>query len=261
MNDETSLLVGVTEGIATLQLNRPKQKNALDEPMKKALREAVLSIRADRSIRAVILCGSGANFCSGGDIHSMSVADAQAGRERIDDLHGWVSALLDLDRPVIAAVDGVVYGAGFSLALLTDFIVAAPGARFCMPFLKLGLVPDCGALYTLPRVVGMARAKSLVYSAREIDAEEAKQMGAVFEIVPQSDLLVRAQQLATHFAGASAVAFGLAKRAMNQSFGSDLRMMLEVESLAQGVAYTTEYHKDAVRRFKQKQPLLFDWPV
>jgi 2-(1,2-epoxy-1,2-dihydrophenyl)acetyl-CoA isomerase len=260
MNDENTLLVEIADGIATLTLNRPQQKNAINNSMRHALRDAVYAVRADRSVRAVILRGSGEDFSAGGDIRGMNVADAQAGRERIDDLHGWVGQLLDLDRPVIAAVDGVAYGAGFSLALLADLVVASTRARFCMPFMKVGLVPDCGAFYTLPRVVGMARAKDLVFSAREIGAEEARGAGAVFEVVPQEDLYSRALQLATALAGASPVAFGLAKRALNQSYASDLRAMLEIEALSQGIAFTTDYHKEAVRRFKEKEIPLFQWP-
>lgn len=261
MSEEKTLLVDVADGIATLTLNRPQQKNALNGPMREALRDAVQSIRADRSVRAVVLRGAGTDFCSGGDIRAMNVTAADAGRDRIDDLHGWIGMLLDLDRPVIAAVDGVAYGAGFSLALLADFIVASPRARFCMPFMKVGLVPDCGAFYTLPRVVGLARAKDLVFSAREMGVEEARDAGAVFEIVPQDALHARAQQLAQGLAGASAVAFGLAKRALNQSLSSDARAMLEMESLGQGIAFTTAYHKEAVRRFIDKEPPLFQWPA
>ncbi|QVN23133.1 enoyl-CoA hydratase/isomerase family protein [Burkholderia pyrrocinia] len=261
MNEEPTLRVDVADGIATLILNRAQQKNALNAPMRAALRDAVHAIRADRSVRAVVLRGAGDDFCSGGDLRAMNVADAQAGRDRIDDLHGWIGMLLDLDRPVVAAVDGVAYGAGFSLALLADFVVASPRARFCMPFMKVGLVPDCGAFYTLPRVVGMPRAKDLVFSAREIGAEEARQLGAVFEIVPHDALHARARQLAASLAGASPVAFGLAKRALNQSHASDLRAMLEMEALAQGIAFTTDYHREAVRRFTAKQPPLFNWPA
>jgi len=261
MTEENPLLVEITDGVATLTLNRPQQKNALNAPMRDALREAVQQIRADRTVRAVVLRGAGTDFCSGGDIRAMNVTDADAGRNRMDDLHGWIAMLVDLDRPVVAAVDGVAYGAGFSLALLADFIVATPRARFCMPFMKVGLVPDCAALYTLPRVVGMARARELVFSAREINAEEARQMGAVFEIASQDALHARADQIARGLAGASPVAFGLTKRALNQSIGGDVRTMLELESLGQGIAFTTAYHREAVRRFKEKETPLFQWPV
>jgi len=261
MTEESTLLVEMADGVATLTLNRPRQKNALDVSMRDALREAVQQVRADRAVRAVVLRGAGADFCSGGDIRSMNVTEAEVGRNRVDDLHGWIGMLADLDRPVVAAVDGVAYGAGFSLALLADFIVASPRARFCMPFMKVGLVPDCGALYTLPRVVGMARARDLVFSAREIGAEEARQIGAVFEIVPEEKLHARANELARGLASASPVAFGMAKRALNQSLGSDVRAMLEMESLGQGIAFTTGYHREAVRRFIAKEPPLFRWPA
>ena len=261
MAEEDTLLVEIADGVATLTLNRPNQKNALNGPMRDALRDAVQQIRADRAVCAVVLRGAGTDFCSGGDIRAMNVTEAEAGRNRMDDMHGWIGMLIDLDRPFVAAVDGVAYGAGFSLALLADFIVASPRARFCMPFMKVGLVPDCGALYTLPRVVGMARARDLVFSAREIGAEEARQIGAVFEIVPEETLHARADELARGLAGASPVAFGMAKRALNQSFSSDVRAMLEMESLGQGIAFTTGYHREAVRRFKEKEPPLFRWPA
>ncbi|MFJ5383368.1 enoyl-CoA hydratase/isomerase family protein [Cupriavidus sp. CER94] len=261
MAEEQTLLVDIADGIATLTLNRPQNKNALNGPMRDALRDAVQQIRADRTVRAVVLRGAGTDFCSGGDIRAMNVTAADAGRNRMDDLHGWIALLVDLDRPVVAAVDGVAYGAGFSLALLADFIVATPRARFCMPFMKVGLVPDCGALYTLPRVVGMARARDLVFSAREVGAEEARQMGAVFEIVEQDQLHARAAQLARGLAGASPTAFALTKRALNLSNGADVRTMLELESLGQGIAFTTDYHHEAVRRFKEKEPPLFQWPA
>jgi 2-(1,2-epoxy-1,2-dihydrophenyl)acetyl-CoA isomerase len=260
---DTALLydVDAETGIATLTLNRPQQKNAMDMSMRVALREAVYAIRQDRSIRAVVLCGAGQDFCAGGDLRGMNVASAEEGRNRLDDLHGWVAMLLDLDRPVIAAVDGVAYGAGFSLALAADFVLATPRARFCMPFMKVGLVPDCGAFYTLPRVVGLARAKDLVFTAREIQAEEAQRIGAVFEIVAHDTLHARAMQIAASLANASPVAFGLAKRALNQSLGADLRAMLDIESAAQGIAFSTDFHREAVQRFKDKTTPLFQWPA
>jgi enoyl-CoA hydratase/carnithine racemase len=176
------------------------------------------------------------------------------------DLHLWVEELLTLDRPVIAAVDGVAYGAGFSLALAADFILASPRARFCCSFMRMGLVPDCGLFYTLPRVVGLQRAKELVFSAREIGADEAKQMGIVFEIQPEDRLGERARQIALSFNQASPTALSIAKRALNASLNSDLGTMLEMEASGQGVVRAGEYHRDATARFLDKQPLLFQWP-
>lgn len=258
---EPTVRVQLEAGVATLTLNRPESKNALNGAMRDEMREAVYRIRADREVRAVVLRGAGQDFCSGGDVRGMTVADAEAGRHRMDDLHGWVATLIDLDRPVVAAVDGVCYGAGFSFALAADFIIASTRARFCMPFMKVGLVPDCGAFYTLPRVVGLARAKDLVFTAREMRAPEAKEAGAVLEIVEAAQLHARAAQIAACLANASPVAFGLAKRALNQSLGSDLRAMLDIEAAAQGIAFSTEFHREAVRRFREKEAPLFQWPV
>ncbi|SDE21384.1 enoyl-CoA hydratase/isomerase family protein [Paraburkholderia lycopersici] len=260
-DEQRTLLIEREAGIETLTFNRPEARNALNVQMREELHDAVQRIRADRSVRAVVLRGAGEDFCSGGDVRGMNVTSAQAGRDRIDDLHGWVSTLIDLDRPVIAAVDGVCYGAGFSLALAADFVIASARARFCMPFMKVGLVPDCGAFYTLPRVVGLARAKDLVFTAREVRAAQAKEMGAVLEVVEAGHLHVRAAQIAASLAAASPVAFGIAKRALNQSLGSDLRVMLEIESAAQGIAFTTGFHHEAVKRFREKADPLFTWPA
>jgi 2-(1,2-epoxy-1,2-dihydrophenyl)acetyl-CoA isomerase len=257
---EPNVLLTIKDGVAAVTLNRPAVKNALNLDMRVELRETFNRIRAERDIRAVVLRGAGSDFCSGGDVRGMNVTSAEEGRNRIDDLHGWLTHLIDLDRPVIAAVDGVCYGVGFSFALAADFVIATPRARFCMPFMKIGLVPDGAAFYTLPRIVGLARAKELIFSARKIGADEAQRIGAVLEIVPPERLDARAHQIAAGLAQASPVAFGMSKRALNQSLGSDLHTMLALESAAQGIAFTTDFHHEAVRRFREKEPPLFQWP-
>jgi 2-(1,2-epoxy-1,2-dihydrophenyl)acetyl-CoA isomerase len=168
--------------------------------------------------------------------------------------------LLNLDRPVIAAVDGPAYGAGFGLALAADFILATPRARFCLSFLRLGVVPDCGVMYTLPRVVGLQRAKELAFSTREIDADEARQMGIVFEVHTPEQIGQRAFQLALSFTQASPTALSVTKRALNASLHSSLATMLELEANGQAIARSTAYHRDAIARFVGKQPPLFEWP-
>jgi len=257
---EHTVLMTIENGVAAVTLNRPAVKNALNLEMRSELREVFNRIRADREIRAVLLRGAGGDFCSGGDVRGMNATSAEAGRNRMDDLHGWLTHLIDLDRPVIAAVDGVCYGVGFSFALAADFIIATPRARFCMPFMKIGLVPDGAAFYTLPRIVGLARAKELIFSAREMGADEARQLGMVLEIVEPDRLDARARQIADSLAQASPLAFGMSKRALNQSLGSDLHTMLALESAAQGIAFTTDFHREATRRFREKEPPLFKWP-
>jgi len=248
-------------GVATLTLNRPARKNALDELMRDELAQCVCDIDRDRSVRAVVLTGAGGAFCAGGDLRAIQSAelDNEGWRRRMKQAHAWLAPLLMLDRPVVAAVDGPAYGAGFSLALAADFIVASPRARFCLSFMRVGLVPDFGAFYTLPRIVGVQRAKELMLSARELPADEAKALGIVFEIVPAERLLQRAQALAASFVHASPMAVSLVKHALAAA-PADLPTMLELEASAQALCFGSAPHQTAVARFLDKQPALFQWP-
>ena len=171
----SSVRFELSRRVATLTLDEPASGNALTPAMRDGLAEAVARVRQDREIRALVLAGAGGKFCSCGDLRDIANAglDAQGWRERLHRLHHWMGDLLTLDRPVIAAVDGAAYGAGFSLALAADFVLASPRARFCMAFLRVGLVPDYGAFHTLPRVVGVQRAKEIMLSARDRGARGA----------------------------------------------------------------------------------------
>jgi 2-(1,2-epoxy-1,2-dihydrophenyl)acetyl-CoA isomerase len=251
----------VTDQVATLTLDSPHNRNALGAAMRVELAEAVRTVHQDRRIRALVITGAGGQFCSGGDLRSMGQAalDAQAWRERMQDLHGWLQTLIALDRPVIAAVDGAAHGAGFSLALAADIVIATPRARFCMSFMRVGLVPDCGALYTLPRVVGTQRAKELMLSAREVGADEALRLGIAMELQPPETLAARAQALARSFVQASPTAVGLVKRAVAAG-EPDLAALLDREASAQAVAASTEWHREAVARFLAKEAPRFQWP-
>lgn len=251
----------VAGGVAVMTLNRPSQRNALDNVMRREIGEVIGAIRRDRGIQALVIAGSGGAFCSGGDLRTMDTGgDAEVARNRMLELHLWLEELLTLDRPVIAAVDGPAYGAGFGVALAADIVIATPRARFCLSFLRLGLIPDCGVFHTLPRIVGMQRAKELIFSTRELGAQEARDMGIVMEIHPEDRLGERARELAQSFVQASPTAISLIKKALNASFGSDLRTMLEMEATGQGLARSTPYHRKAVASFLAKQPLPFKWP-
>lgn len=254
----------VQDHVATITLNRPQARNAIDAAMKAELAQVVPAIVADRSIRAVILTGAGGAFCAGGDLRGMAEARptmTHAGwRQRMLDVQPWLSALIELDRPVIAAVDGPAYGAGFGLALAADFVLASPRASFCLSFMRVGLGPDFGAVYTLPRVVGVQRAKELMLSAREVKAEEALRLGIVMEVLPAERLMSRAQALARSFAGASALATRLIKQDVAQALASDLPTMLALEAEHQAQCFGDPYQAEAVQRFLDKQPALFRWP-
>jgi enoyl-CoA hydratase/carnithine racemase len=257
-----TITLDIAGGIATLTLNRPERKNALDLSIRDEIGDAVAKLRSDDAVRALVLTGAGGDFCAGGDIRSMASIElsAETGRQRLRDIHAWLRDLMEFDRPVISAVDGAAYGAGFGLALVADFIVATPRARFCASFQRMGLIADSGLFYTLPRMVGLQRAKELLLSARELDAATAQDWGIVSEIVSAEELSGRARAIAGCFVSASGVAVALTKAALGRAFESDLSTMLEVEASMQGIAFSTPYHRAAVKRFLDKQPLLFQWP-
>ena len=256
------VLTSVQDGIGTITLNRPEARNALNQAMRPALAAAVAQMRDDAQVHTVILTGAGGAFCSGGDISQMMDA-SQAGlpwRQRMRSLHQWFPELVNLEKPVIAAVDGPAFGAGLSLALAADFVLCTQRAKFCAVFGRIGLVPDLGAMHMLPRIVGLQKAKELVFTARTVEAEEAKQLGMVFDIVDDgAALTLAARQLASRFGEASTAAIGMAKTIMNQSFESDARTLAEMEAYAQSMCRGSPYHQEAIRRFKAKEPLRFDW--
>jgi len=251
----------VSDCIASITLNRPAKRNAIDAVLREELGEIVSAIRRDRTIKVVVLAGAGGAFCSGGDISLMvEPATAEQARDRMLKLQVTIEELLTLDRPVISVVDGPAYGAGFGLALAGDLVLASPRARFCLSFLRIGAIPDCAVFYTLPRIVGLQRAKELAFSTREFCAEEAKEMGIVFEIHSEDRIHDRARALAKSLAVLPLTTLSLTKRAFNASLDSGLGTMLEIEATGQGVARSTEYHKNAVERFITKQPPLYHWP-
>ena len=252
------------QGVATILLDRPHAKNALDMTMVREFDQVLIQIAREDSVRAVILTGAGGAFCAGGDVRGMNDSSGTTAvdwRSHMRRNHRIVTGLYALDRPVIAAVDGAAFGAGFSIALLADIVLASTRARFCMAFGRIGLMPDYGALYTLPRAVGLQRAKEIMYSAREIGAAEARELGIVLEVLEQDALLPRAHALAQALASASPTALALTKDALNGSFGSSLDHVLELEAAGQGAAGTSAYSKDAFRRFAEKQPGRFQWPA
>lgn len=255
-----SLKYEVRDGLAIVTLNRPEKRNALDLSMRTELREVVLDIRDDKSLYAVIITGAGGAFCAGGDIQAMtSKRTPHESRKRIQDIYTWLYELVSLEMPVIAAVDGAAYGAGINIALAADFILASPRARFCEVFGRVGLIPDVGGLFLLPRIVGLQKAKELIFSARSIDAKEAKELGIVYSIHESDALLDAAIALAGRFRDASREAIGISKNILNQSFNLDFRALGELEAFGQAVAHDTDYHKAAVQRFLNKEPTLFDW--
>ncbi len=257
-----SIKLEIEGGYATLTLNRPDKKNSFNPTMRDEIADALARMIDDDSVRALILTGAGGAFCAGGDIGSMLEGrlTAETGLKRMTGVRAWLSNLVEFNRPVIAAIDGVAFGVGASLAMACDMVIASSRARFCFAFMRVGLVPDSGAMYTLPRVVGLQRAKELLFTARELDAQQAKDYGMVLEVLEPDALLPRAREMAAALATAPSTALALTKAGLNRSFESDLSTSLLHEATSQAIAFSSDYHDETVRNFLAKKPPMYKWP-
>ncbi len=231
-----SVLVQVTDRIATLTLNRPDAGNVLDMDMGRALLGAALRCEADPGIRAVVLTGAGKNFCFGGDVRGMAgQGDAVGGylNELTTHIHGAISAFTRMRAPVIAAVNGTAAGGAVGLACSTDLAIAGHGSRFTLAYTGIGMAPDCGTSFLLPRIVGRRRALELFLTNRVLDAGEALAWGLVNQVVDDAEVLSRAQALAARFADGPTDSYGAVKHLMGLSEpGIETQMAAEGRAIA-----------------------------
>jgi len=265
MSDGPAIELAIEDGVAIATMMRPKQRNPFSADFLACMADIITECGRNDEIKALILTGTEGVFCAGGDIKGM-VERAQKGdfpaediRARLYDIHDWIQPLRNLSIPVICAVDGPAYGGGFGLALCADFILASENASFCSVFCRIGAIPDCGVLFTLPRMVGIQRAKEMMYTGRPIDAREAKDIGIAMDVYPTGTVLAEAKALARRMQDASGAAFAITKRIANQTFDNDAMTHVEMEAAGQSICLSSEYHKDAVNRFVEKQPLRFNW--
>jgi len=211
---------------AVITINRPQRRNALDDEAKQLLADAIRRAREDRSVRSVVLTGAGGHFCSGADLSGEAEGEMPfLVRDALLGAHRWHAELMDLEKPVISAVDGYAVGAGLSLALGADFIIASDRARLVSNFPRIGFAPDLGLMYILPRLVGLVRAKEIVFSARDILADEALSIGLVQAVVPSERLRETAVEYARRFDNAPTHVLGMAKGIMNRTFETDRNAM------------------------------------
>ncbi len=253
-----TLLVERVGGIATITMNRPEARNALDLTMRREMLGVLDELEADPTARVVILTGAGGHFCSGGDVKTMRTRHTAAeGRGRVEMLNRMVLRLVNYPLPTIAMVDGYAVGAGSNLALCCDLIVASERAKFGELFCKIGLAVDGGGTWLLPRVVGMARAKELVLTGEVIDATEAARIGLVNHVVPAGELEKTTRALAEKIAAGPPLALRLDKEMLNRAASADLAAALETEALSQGLAIASEDHREGVAAFFDKRPPRF----
>ena len=252
--------IELRDGVAIVALNRADKRNAINDDMRADL---ILALDwADRSadVSALVLTGRGKGFCAGGDIAAMRERlSAPQGRVGINGwqrqrrTHHLLTMLHDLPKPTIAAVNGAAAGLGADLALCCDFVIGARDATFVMSYVLRGLIPDGGGMYFLPRRVGLARAKELIFSGRMIDADEALRINMIESVSAPDTLIDEAVAMAASMTAGSADALALAKSIMNQSFESTAEEIFALGSQAQGICYTTDSHRDAVSAFLDRR--------
>jgi 2-(1,2-epoxy-1,2-dihydrophenyl)acetyl-CoA isomerase len=254
------LLVDRADGVATLTLNRPDSMNSLDVALKVALRDAVESMAADRSVRAIVLTGAGRAFCVGQDLKE-HVATLEAGGPPLNTVtehyNPLVTSLATMPKPVVAAVGGMAAGAGASLSLLADFRIGGPRTAFLMAFANVGLAGDTGASWTLPRLVGYAKATELLMLAETVPAEEALRIGLLSKLVDDEAVLPAAQKLAARLAAGPTVAYGMIKRQLAVGSAGTLDEALACEATVQALCGETADHRTATAAFVAKEKPVF----
>jgi 2-(1,2-epoxy-1,2-dihydrophenyl)acetyl-CoA isomerase len=248
----------VADAIATITLDRPNALNALTVPMKEELLGALRAIGRDRAGRAVVLTGAGRAFCAGQDLNERLEPDAAPlaveVRERYNPI---IRAMRALPQAIVGAINGVAAGAGASLAFACDIRVAAEEAAFVLAFGRIGLVPDSGATWLLPRLVGPAKAAELALLGERLSAADAERHGLVARVVPGDALAAEARDIAARLAALAPRALSLTKRALERSWSLDLEAALEDEALRQGIAGATADHAEGLAAFLEKRPPRF----
>ncbi len=256
-----SLVTTIIESrVATITMDSPENLNALSDQLKTELTEALASAADNSEVKVVVLTGSGRAFSAGGDISNMGrINEPYMRRERmIKGINPLVNQIWTMEKPVIAAVNGYAVGVGCILAVACDLVVAVPQAKFGVPFNKIGLVPDGGGTYLLPKLVGALRAKEMVLLRRTLSAQEALNWGLVNKIVPPEQLAGEVKGMAEELAEGPSVAIGLSKVLINRAQEDTLMAALEREAGFQGLCVATEDHEEGVKAFFEKRPAKFN---
>lgn len=264
MGDETCVKYTVEQGVARIAFNRPEQRNAISQAVHRRLGEVLTDIESRDDVRAVLLTGEGSAFCSGQDLgerntdsltgEAMSAIVAESIGERYNPL---VRRLLALPVPLVCAVNGVAAGAGASLALMADVVIAAESARFVYAFSKIGLMPDCGGSWILTHLAGNARAMGMALTGEPVGARQAHDWGLIWKVVPDADLAAEAQALARQLASGPTAALVATRNAIRSSHGRSVSEQLDIELAGQIKLAGSEDYFEGVRAFKEKRKPVF----
>jgi 2-(1,2-epoxy-1,2-dihydrophenyl)acetyl-CoA isomerase len=247
----------VEDGVAVLTLNRPDTLNSFTQEMHEEVRAAMKAVRTDSAVRCLVLTGAGRGFCAGQDLNDRSV---KAGDEAPDlgdsverNYNPLIRSIMTLDKPVICAVNGVAAGAGASLALACDIVLAGRSASFVQAFSKIGLVPDSGGTWNLPRAVGMARAKGLALLAGKLKAEQAESWGMIWQCVDDDKLMEETMTMAKQLAVMPTKGLATIKKLLNESYSNPLHQQLELEKAAMRMLGQSHDYKEGVAAFMEKR--------
>jgi 2-(1,2-epoxy-1,2-dihydrophenyl)acetyl-CoA isomerase len=255
------LLERLEDGVLTLTLNRPERLNAVNAALHRALADAMVRAAAGDECRVVLITGAGKGFCAGADLADRAL-DPDGARPDLGDAldkryNPLIRAMRRLPKPIVCAVNGPAAGAGVNFALACDVVLAAKSAKFLQAFARIGLVPDAGGTWILPRLVGDARARALMMLADPIGAEQAEAWGMIYRAVDDDELMGAARTIAERFAAGPTQAYGLMKRAFAASFVNSLDAQLDLERDLQREAGASDDFVEGVRAFLEKRPAIF----
>lgn len=252
----TTILFDVKDGIASIALNRPEELNSINLELARDLMHVLLKCDEDTAIRAVVISGNGRLFCAGGDLKAFTTQGKRLSyyiKEVTTYFHAALSRLARMDPPVVAAVHGFAVGAGMSLALASDIVIAAESARFNVAYTRVGLTPDGSLSYFLPRFIGLKRAIELTLTNRILSAQEALDWGLVTRVVPDGELFSHAKATAIELAAGAPKALGAAKRLLREGWNETLETQMEQESRAIANIAGTSDTQEAIRAFLEKR--------
>lgn len=257
-DSETTIIIKDDDGVRQITLNRSDVLNAFNDAMLTALSKALRQADRDKTVRCLVITGAGRAFSSGQDLADVrerykSDQPIELGAHLRDHYNPLIARIRTIEKPVIASVNGVAAGAGCSLALACDVRVAAQSASFIEAFINVGLVPDSGSTFMLPRLVGIARAMEITFTGRKVKADEALRIGLVNEVVPDDRLAEATAKLARKLATLPTRAIGLTKRAINAAWSADLTKQLDYEAMLQTTAGQTKDHREGVNAFLEKR--------
>lgn len=241
------------EHACTIYLNKPEIRNALVMEMREELLHILENVENDDQVKCIIITGNGKAFSAGGDLSALKKLKTLEGRKRLQKGHKLILKMLEIEKPIIAAVNGAAAGAGFNLTLLCDLIIASDKAFFVQSFSNVGLIPDFGGIHFLPLLIGPHRAKELMFMGERISAEKAYELGIVNQVVPSGSLLEETFELAKKLSRKSPISIGMTKKIMNHHLNTKLEILLELEAQSQDICFQTEDFQEGISAFFEKR--------